>query len=174
MDYRGHEPGQEELEAAGLPRVSGERLTNILAVVLGGGFFGGLAILFIAASIRDCRRETIGRGALPALSASVTIAASAPKGADLSFDVGADHCSWSGVNCIWLEIDAMRGDEVLQHLQCCGFRVKGYGSGYGMSKSRSACTLTLQQAANRFVVQTHVGEPENRLTCEGLEIVLRR
>lgn len=167
-------PTDEELETAGVPRLSGERLTNILGFVLGGGFFGGLAILFVVLSIRDCRRETIGRAPLPALSSSVTVAASAPKGAELGFDVGADHCSWSGVNCIWLQIDAMEGDQVVQQHECCGFRVKGYGSGYGMSKSRNACTLTLKDAADRFVVRTHVGEPENRLACEGLEIEVRR
>lgn len=167
-------PTQEELEVAGLPKVSGERLTNILAIVLAGGFFGGLAVLFVALSIRDYRRETIGRAPLPALSSSVTVTATAPKGAELGFDVGADHCSWSGVNCIWLQIDVMHGDQVVQQHECCGFRVKGYGSGYGMSKSRNACSVTLRDSADRFVVRTHVGVPENQLTCEGLEIELRR
>lgn len=166
----------DELEVAGVPR----RASNLpaivgisLAVVI-----GGVLVYFVGGAIlRSATRKTVARAPIAAIGQGGVATYAAPPGTELWFSVGADECSWSGYNCIMLEIEAIKGEATVARRTCCGYSVKSsMGSAFGgTSQTRDDCVLRVPSpGADRFRVATRLSRPQSSLTCSGMEIGIRR
>jgi hypothetical protein len=158
----------EKEEAAGVP----PRSSNVVIILVLVSVIVG-AILIVRSLIGAVGGEVLARVPIAKVGDPADAPFAAAGNARLAFSVRADTCKWSGTNCLTLDVDALRGDETVAHVTCCGYRTSGGGTVWSTEQHNDACQLDIPASgADRLRVSTKLEHPRE-LTFEKLEVLVR-